>query len=128
MSEITKSQFAKRAKVAASRVSKWIEEGLPVTKHGKIDTEAADQWLLANLDTARQAGWRGVKDPKLADIRRAREGVKLETDRIALDQKKGELVERAVVRRFLEARGRLDRDAHLGWISRASAALAGEFG
>ena len=110
MSEMTKLQFAKRAKVAASRVSKWIEEGLPVTKRGKISVAAADKWLRENLDHARRQ--KGA-DPKLAELRRAREGVKLESDKIALAKESGELIERALVRRWAEARGRLDRDAHM---------------
>ena len=48
-------QFAQRVCLAPSRVNKLIKEGLPVLPNGRIDTEAAIQWLEDNLDPERRA-------------------------------------------------------------------------
>ena len=48
-------QFAQRVGLAPSRVNKLIKEGLPVLPNGRIDTEAAIQWLEDNLDPERRA-------------------------------------------------------------------------
>ncbi len=48
-------QFAQRVGLAPSRVNKLIKEGLPVLPNGRIDTEAAIQWLEENLDPERRA-------------------------------------------------------------------------
>ena len=48
-------QFAQRVGLAPSRVNKLIKEGLPVLSNGRIDTEAAIQWLEDNLDPERRA-------------------------------------------------------------------------
>ena len=47
-------QFAQRVCLAPSRVNKLIKEGLPVLPNGRIDTEAAIQWLEDNLDPERR--------------------------------------------------------------------------
>jgi hypothetical protein len=117
--------------------------------------KSAEEWLNSNLDHRRQRGWQGdspaaptpsvlrpspksagVKPepdaapatPSLADARRDREETKAERERLALEREKGELVPRAVVRRFLEARGRMDRDMHLAWVSGISAVFGSELG
>ncbi|MEI7605888.1 MAG: hypothetical protein WCJ64_00755 [Rhodospirillaceae bacterium] len=48
-------QFGQRVGLAPSRVNKLIKEGLPVLPNGRIDTEAAIQWLEENLDPERRA-------------------------------------------------------------------------
>jgi hypothetical protein len=62
------------------------------------------------------------------DLRRERERVKLEQQKIELAKARGELIERKAVKRFLSERGRLERDSWLAWASAASARLAASLG
>lgn len=131
---LTKSAFAKARGVDATRVSQWVAAGLPVRRDGKIDVAAGEAWIAENLDHGRRNGWQGDDGqqadnrPTLADARRTREQLRAERERLALDRDRGELVPRADVRRFLEARGRFDRDSHLSWCARIAARMSADFG
>lgn len=132
---LTKAAFAKARGIHASRVTQMLAAGLPVRRDGKIDVKAAEAWIAGNLDHGRRNGWQGGADgqeadagPTLADARRAREQLKAERERLALEKDKGELVPRGAVRRFLEARGRFDRDSHLSWCARIAARMSADFG
>lgn len=131
---VTKAAFAKARGIHPSRVSQWVAAGLPVRADGKIDAKAGEAWIAANLDHGRRNGWQGDDGqepdnrPTLADARRTREQLRAERERLALDRDRGDLVPRADVRRFLEARGRFDRDSHLSWCARIAARMSADFG
>lgn len=194
---LLKSAFAARVGISPGRVTQLIKKGLPVRGDGKIDPEAGERWLAANLDHGRRNGWRGVEPksglsgagpksgvnavglksepnevslnfeekprrgasgsipktrvcaplrksaqppqatvvvtttddgPTFADHRREREQLKVERERLSLERDRRELVPRADVVRFLEARGLFDRDAHLSWVARTAARLSSDFG
>jgi hypothetical protein len=140
---LSKAAFARSCGFARSRLTKLTGEGLPVRPDGKIDPVAARRWMEKNLDHARRDRWGGPASsvkPKmggaradtdgatLSDARRDREISKAAREALQLRRDRGELIEKAAVRRFLEARGRLERDAALAWTSRVSAVLAAEIG
>lgn len=144
MSEVvTKSEFARRRGWHPSRVSKLLGRGLPVLADGRIDVVAAEAWCDENLDHARARQWGGrppapaatspsddeeAGGESLAELRRQRESTRVERDALELRKAKGELVDRADVRRFLFARARMERDSHLAWVTRVAPQLAGELG
>jgi hypothetical protein len=78
-----------------------------------------------NVDQARKDQW---QSPSLNDLRRRREELKIEAQQIELEKARGELVDRAAVKRFISERGRLERDSWLAWASAVSARLAASFG
>jgi ribosomal protein L19E len=128
---LSRRAFAKVIGVSETRIRQHIERGLPVTPEGKIDPDVAKRWLEENTDHQRKNGWkgerRGPEGPSLAEEKRSLERIKVQQAQLDLDRARGKLIDRDKVRRFLEARGRLDRDAHLAFVSRLSAMLAGEF-
>jgi hypothetical protein len=64
----------------------------------------------------------------LNDLRRERERVKIEQQKLELGKARGELVERKAVKKFLAERARMERDSWLAWASAVSARLAASFG
>lgn len=66
--------------------------------------------------------------PSLNDFRRQREAQKVAAGEIELAKARGELVERAAVRKFLADRARLERDQWISWASAAAGRLAGPLG
>ena len=121
---ISQAEFLRRAKLSRSRFKVLVGEGLPL--HGnKIDFAEASAWVEANVDPLRKNGWQGAS---LADLRRQREEVRIETSKLELAKARGELVERVAVKRFLSERGRMERDSWIAWASAVSARLAGDLG
>ncbi len=129
---VTKAIYARRAKLSHGRVSDLIAQGLPTLADGKIDPAAADAWLAENIDPARKDAdkrGRSAKAGKLATVAEARRKkiiFDLELSNLNLRERKGELVERAEVERFIFERAHFERDQWLGWIARTAPALAHE--
>ncbi|CAK0739268.1 MarR family transcriptional regulator [Azospirillaceae bacterium] len=48
-------QFGERVGLAPSRINQLVKEGLPILSNGRIDTEAALEWMDQNLDRERRA-------------------------------------------------------------------------
>ncbi|MBQ0822110.1 hypothetical protein KBI52_18120 [Microvirga sp. HBU67558] len=130
-SHLSRRAFAKAQGISEARVRQLIGRGLPVTPEDKIDPIAAKRWIEANLDHQRRNGWKPEENElergSLADMKRSHEQIRVQQAQLDLDRARGLLIPRADVKRFLEARGRLNRDAHLALVSRLSATLAGEF-
>ena len=87
----------------------------------RVDHEQALAWMRANVDLARKSNWQNAS---LNDLRRERELLKIEQQKLELAKARGELVERKVVKKFLAERGRMERNQWLAWASAASARLA----
>jgi hypothetical protein len=121
---VTKAEFGRRQKLGRTRVKQLVAQGLPV-EGGKVPMTKAVAWLDANLDKARQNNWNGGS---LNDLRRERESIKVDASRLQLARERGELVERAAVRRFLTDRARMERDQWLAWSNAAAARLASALG
>jgi hypothetical protein len=67
-------------------------------------------------------------EPNLTEYRRLRETLRVGPAELELRVRKGELVEKIVVKRFLVERARMERDQWLTWASAASARLAASLG
>ena len=120
---VSQTAFMRRTGLGRSRLQKLIREGLP-QRDGKIELNAALAYLEGAVDPRRQEG----ADATLNDLRRTREQIRIEESRLELEKAKGELIEKALVRKFISARGRLERDQWLAWASAAAGRLAGELG
>ena len=121
---ISQAEFLRRAKLSRSRFKVLVQEGLPL--HGKkVDLAKASAWIEANVDPARKEGWQGAS---LNDLRRRREELRIEASQIELEVRKGQLVERKAVKKFLAERARMERDQWLSWASAVSARLAALLG
>jgi len=53
-------QFAQRVGLSQGRITQLVKDGLPLLANGRIDVEAALQWLERNLDQVRSARAKGV--------------------------------------------------------------------
>ena len=120
---VSRAEFGRRMKLSRSRLRTLARQGLP-SVDGKVPLAAAKAWLAENVDPARKDHWKGA--PSLNDLRRARERLKVDAGRLELSRRKGELVERAAVRKFLADRARMERDRWLSWSSAAAARLAAD--
>ena len=122
---LSKKGFAAHLGLSPGRVSQLIAQGLPVEPSGRIHIERATGWYRRNVDPnrARSAG---------GDERRPLSGrgdydrIRAERAQLALDRERGLLIDRAAVERAVFDRARGERDAWIGWASRAAAALAAE--
>jgi hypothetical protein len=121
---ITQAEFQRRAGLSASRFRKLKAEGLPLAGK-RVDYEEAVAWIEANVDPARRDNW---QNGSLNDLRRERERVKIEQQKIELARARGELVERKAVKKFLAERARMERGSWLTWSSAVSARLAASLG
>lgn len=125
---ISKSAFAERVGVSKGRVSQMVEQGLPVLPNGRIDPEAGEAWMDANLDPAKRkrTGHGGPKAPP--SVRNLVEQERLELLRMEKAKKAGQLIDRAAVEATIFKRARLERDGWLAWAVRTAPILAGRFG
>jgi hypothetical protein len=122
---VSQTAFMRRTGLGRSRLQRLIAEGLP-QRDGKIEAEKALAWIEANTDPRRKDNWQG--DVSLNDLRREREQIRIEEGRLDLARARGELIERAVVRKFISERARMERDRWLSWASAVSARLASSLG
>lgn len=143
---VSKSEFARRRGISRTWIKQLVNEGLPV-EGGKVPMAKAVAWIDANLDPARRNHWGNrshanalsggnsnakhvslLNGGSLNDLRRERERIKVDASALELARSKGELVERAAVRKFLTDRARMERDQWLAWSSAAAARLASALG
>ena len=62
MAALTKSELAARLGVSRGRVSQLCSQGMPVLADGRVDFEAACQWINQHVDRA-HSGWAGTRKP-----------------------------------------------------------------
>lgn len=137
---LTQTAFAKAVGLTQGRVSQLVREGLPVGEDGRIDEAEGKAWIDANLDPDRRRRARPAAPPPEPEAKpagaqasvAALRSQKLFREAVLLDlevkKRQGELIDRAEVERTVFARARMERDAWLGFTSRAVAALAAEAG
>lgn len=122
--EVTKSAFADELGLSKARVSQLVEQGLPLTADGKrVKRLDALAWYRENIAPHRR---KALSDKPHADPRRELDRVKLEAARIDLEKARGALIDRAEAEKAVFERARLERDAHLAWVSRVAPLLAVE--
>ena len=127
---ISKAEFGRRLHISTTRMKKLVADGLPL-QSGKVPVARATAWVEGNIDPRRRNHWNGGGNgngASLNELRRQREVLRIETDRLTLQKASNEVVERAVVRAFLTERAAMERDDWLAWASAASARLAATLG
>jgi hypothetical protein len=140
---ITKTDLARRLKISASRVSTFVQRGLPVRPDGLLDQAAALEWISANVARTERRrpivqGGRPNGRPPLAapkdgsasygEARRLYEILKTQRLKLEVDKLRGRLLEREDVTTEIFELGRQYRDAWLNWPSRVAALLAAKWG
>lgn len=121
---LSKKGFAELIGLSPGRVSQLIEQGLPVEANGRIDPVQGRRWYLANTDPGRRRAGRAedaARSPR-AELDR----IRAERAALQLARERSELVDRGIAERAVFARARAERDAWIGWASRASAQIAAE--
>jgi hypothetical protein len=66
MEVLTKSDLAVRLGVTRGRISQLCSQGMPVLADGRVDFDAACQWISQHVDRA-HSGWTGTRKPLAAD-------------------------------------------------------------
>ena len=92
---ITQIEFQRRAGLSPSRFRQLKAEGLPLVGK-RVNYEKAVTWMQANVDPARQDNW---QSSSLNDLRREREQMKIEQQKLELSKARGELLERKAVQK-----------------------------
>lgn len=129
---ISKAQFARDVGLTRGRITQLAGQGLPVREDGRIDRDAALDWMDRNLDPSRRkqpAKQESVQEnPSLKDLKNEHEAVKVRRAVLAYDRERGMLVDREEVERAILTRARRERDAHVAWVQRTAPVIAAELG
>ncbi|MCA3572750.1 MAG: hypothetical protein IOC86_02465 [Aestuariivirga sp.] len=127
-STLTQIAFAKEVGLSRGRISQLVAEGLPVERDGKIDPIKGKEWIANNLDPKRREAATGNAPEGKLGMVAAMRAQKLQTEaklvELELKQKEGKLLDRAEVEKAIFERARFERDAWIGWASRAATELA----
>jgi hypothetical protein len=125
---LSRAAFGRLVKLGDARVRRLIADGMPVDA-GKIPVAKAQAWMAAHVDTSWRNGWQGAKESEsLNDFRRQREAQKVQQGEIEIAKARGELVERAAVKKFVADRARMERDQWIAWSSAIAGRLAAGLG
>ena len=123
---VSKSAFADELGLSKARVSQLVDMGLPLSPDGKrVRRAEALTWYQENIAPHRR---KALADKPSADPRRELDRIKAEAAALDLEKARGNMVARRTVERVVFERARMERDAHLGWISRVASELAAELG
>lgn len=129
---LSKAAFARSLGVSPTRVTRYVADGLPVRPGGKIDEDEGRRWIAENVDGHRQAAAKpsvaSTAAGQAAQVRTAKMLRDIRLRDLEIKQREGELVSREDVARAVFGRARFERDAWIGFSSRASVALAAELG
>jgi hypothetical protein len=125
---LSRAAFGRLVKLADARVRRLIADGMPA-EGTKIPVAKAQAWMAAHVDTSRRNAWQGAKEGEsLNDFRRQREAQKVQQGEIEIAKARGELVERAAVKKFIADRARMERDQWIAWSSAVAGRLAAGLG
>lgn len=120
---VTKVKFAEILGVSKGRVSQLVKDGLPVEATGRIDIEQGKAWYAKNCSPSRR---KALTDRQTMTPKGELEVIKAERARLDLEREKGNLIDRFAAERVIFERARGERDAWIGWASRASILIASE--
>lgn len=115
--------------LSRGRVRTLLRSGLPKRSAAEIK-----KWIKANIDPKRKNHWgkgksgssNGVNGHSLVDARRENEQVKVEIGKLELAKRRGELIQRAKVQKFIDSRARMERDHWIAWPAAAAARMCAE--
>ena len=133
---LTKTGYARHVKLSPGRITQLLAKGLP-TVAGKINSDAADAWIEANIDHDRRERERErqassvATEPapvrgEMSEARRQKMQADAGLAKLKLRERDGALISREVVERFVFERARAERDVWIGWIARTAPILARE--
>lgn len=132
MPSLTQAQFAKEVGLSRGRIAQLVGEGLPVEPGGGIDLTKGKRWIADNLDPKRREAATGTApDGRLGMVAQMRAQKLLRETKLIdmeLKKKEGTLLDRAEVEKAIFERARFERDAWIGWASRAATELSAEIG
>ncbi|WP_090069186.1 hypothetical protein [Cohaesibacter marisflavi] len=120
---MAKTKFAEFLGISKGRVSQLIKDGLPVEPNGMIDSEAGKTWYSAHCSPNRR---KALTENIPTSARAELDAVRVERAKLDLEREKGNLIDRMAAKQAIFSRARAERDAWIGWASRASVALASE--
>jgi len=130
---LTQRELARLFGVKDEAIRKWRAAGLPMRRIGRT-WRATEQEVRAWLERhrndpepTRAGSARGDAEPRAEAERRAAVA-KADAAELELARRRGELVERDIVRREVFALARAERDAWTGWAARVAPTLAAELG
>ena len=131
----SQADFARRLGVSRQRVNAMLRDGMPIMANGRLDVEACLRWVRANVEPRRG----GVNPPPsdedadddgidLTEARRLKILVDTEFTKVLLAKERGDLVNRAGVRRALAEFVRQQRTVIDNFANRYAAQMAAELG
>ena len=120
---VAKSKFAEILGISKGRVSQLIKDGLPVEGNGRIDVEAGKAWYDQNCSPSRR---KALTDSQPTSSKAELEAIKVERAKLDLERERGNSINRFTAERVIFERARTERDAWIGWASRASVQIASE--
>lgn len=126
---LSKAAFARVVDLSRGRIKQLIASGLPVLPSGKIDRVAGQRWIDTRLDPQRRTAAKPkTKLQAVADLRADKITQELLLLKMEIARKNGDLIDRKAAERTMFERGRYERDAWIGWISRTAPLLAATLG
>lgn len=124
---LTQRQVARALGRTDEAVRKWRQAGMPMVRDGRtwrIAEADARAWLKQNRADPRPDT---SAEPR-ADADRRNAVAKADAAELELARRRGELIERADVKREVYELARAERDAWTGWAARVAPTLAAELG
>jgi len=134
---LTQRELAKTLGVKDEAVRKWRAAGLPMRRIGRTwrATEAEVRgWLEKHRNDPEPTADKPARRPRArgaeprAEAERRAAVAKADAAELELARRRGELIERDVVRREVFELARAERDSWQGWAARAAPILAAELG
>ncbi|KZK75384.1 hypothetical protein PsW64_05288 [Pseudovibrio sp. W64] len=121
----TKAQFADILGMSRGRVSQLIKEGLPTLGNGRIDIKLGKAWYVANTSAAKR---KSLVDAPPLTPKGELERIKAELAKLELERELGNIIDKHAAQKAIFERARGERDAWMGWASRAASTLSAELG
>lgn len=138
MDDLTIRGYARHRGVSDKAVRKAIEAGrITLEENGKINPKKADQEWKENTDESKKnitqpsmgENLPAVNGkPSFAKIKTAHELYKAQLTQLALQEKKGQLINKDQAKVQVYKLGRQVRDSWMNWPARVSATMAAELG
>jgi hypothetical protein len=102
--------------------------GLPVQSDRRINVDAGEAWLAANIDPNRRKAKLAGEEPTPFNSKGEKQIAEARLVQLKVGKLADELLDRRTTLAAIEARARAERDAWLGWVHRSAPELARELG
>ena len=121
----TLASFARRHGFTRQRAHALKKRGLPLLEDGSVNSDEADQWLENNLDHHRREAQQQANN---GSARERKEAADASLKELELRRRRGQLLERAAVERYVFELARGERDAWQTFAAHAAPQLASRLG